>query len=96
MRLLKKIQFRKTMDLFCTKGIFDPIKIKDQTKKDDLKNLIENLVRTRQPIVLDFVNQFNDDKDFMSWLYSCGYSYYKQGKKFTFLCTCENQFDIRG
>lgn len=95
MKLLKHKALVRTMDLFCTNNLFDPIKIKKPELQDELKNLIDNLVRQRLPIVVNFVNQFKEDKEYLSWLFSMGYSHLKEGRKFTFLCTCENQFDIK-
>lgn len=58
----------------------------------ETKNEVINfLVRKREPILRNFINNTTD----MSWLAAMGYMYTKQGKIFEFLCTCENQAQIK-
>lgn len=63
---------------------------KDKISKasNELKNQIINfLVRNRQAIIKDLINQETDQ----SWLSSCGYLYHFSNTQFDFLATCEQQ-----
>jgi len=58
---------------------------------NDIKNkIIDIIVRKRLPIIYNLLNN-DTDKD---WLNCMGYNNIIKGKKFKFLCTCENKFDI--
>ena len=99
---MKDREFKKTMDTLCTVEkrrvngkthtikTFSPELIAKAS--NELKNrLIGHLVKLRAPIVLNLLNPETDT----SWLNSMGYFYPKQGKVFNFLCTCENQYEVK-
>ena len=69
-------------------GLLDKTKL--LTAPDDLKKrLVYKIVRCRHAVITDLITS-----DLLPWLYSMGYLYKKEGKKFTFLCTCENMKEV--
>lgn len=85
---MNKREFNKTLKSlsYDKEGILSAEKI--AMADNELKNkLINYLVRNRLPILKNLINNTTD----FSWLASMGYMEHKKGKKFDFLCTCENQ-----
>ncbi len=87
---MKIREFNKILKELSYEGVLmaEKISVLPSEKKNEI---ISFLVRNRQPIVRNFINNTTD----ISWLSSNGYLYNKQGKKFEFLCTCENQNVIK-
>jgi hypothetical protein len=84
---MKKSEFKKALkELSGTDKFLCKEKIK--LASDELKNsMINFLVRDRQAIVEDLLNEKTD----RSWLSAMGYMYHFKNDKFSFLGTCEQQ-----
>ena len=83
---MKKREFNKLCKALCGKdGLFDTEKVKQA--ENGLKNsLMGYIVKERHAIFTGLLNKETD----MDWLACMGYMYWYKGKKFNFLCTCEN------
>ena len=84
---MKTREFNKLLkELSYDDGLLSPEKISmlDNDKKNEI---ISFLVKNRLPVLKNFICNTTD----ISWLYAMGYNTLAQGKKFEFLCTCENQ-----
>ena len=89
---MKDREFKKTLKELSHdngKGILSTEKIA-VLPNDKRNEVINYLVRKRLPIVKNFINNTTD----MGWLASMGYMGIVRGKKFEFLCTCENKNQI--
>lgn len=87
---MKKREFNKILKELTYEGVLMAEKIVMLTN-EKRNEIINYLVRNRAPIVKNFINNTTD----MGWLHSMGYLYSKKGKKFEFLCTCENQLQVK-